>query len=92
MLGVSDRSRAVPRFFFHLCRNRRRFVDEDGQEFGNADQAWEAAKAAALDLMDSEPDGRGSWLESTFEVTDEAGEIVFEFAFLEAAEMPSGPN
>ena len=82
----------MPRYFFHLCRNRRRFVDEDGQDFRNADQAWEAAKAAALDLMESESDGPGSWLESSFEVTDEAGVILFEFPFLEAVEMPSGPN
>jgi hypothetical protein len=82
----------VPRYFFHLCRNRRRFDDEDGQDFTNADQAWEAAKAAARDLMESEFDGPGSWLESYFEVTDEAGVVLFEFPFLEAVEMPSGPN
>ena len=91
-LGVLDRSRAVPRYFFHLCRNRRRFDDEDGQDFTNADQAWEAAKAAARDLMRASSTAPDPGWKSYFEVTDEAGVVLFEFPFLEAVEMPSGPN
>ena len=90
-LGVLDRSRAVPRYFFHLCRNRRRFDDEDGQDFTNADQAWEAGKAAARDLMESEFDAPDpGWKVLRGHRRGRSGPV--RVSVSRSSGVPSGPN
>ncbi|XOC78147.1 hypothetical protein RE429_11150 [Microvirga sp. M2] len=42
--------------------------------------------------MNSELPQPVNWAASYIEVTDEAGEIVLEFPFLEAIEVPERPN
>ena len=74
----------MPRFFFHLQQSERRLDDRAGQILQDADAAWEAAKAAARTLIASDPSRQDIWITSTFEVTDEEGEIVLEFPFVEA--------
>jgi hypothetical protein len=78
----------MPRFFFHLDSPDGRIADPDGMDFADPDEAWEAARITARDLMRSEPDADVAWLRCSFVVVDEAGEIVFEFPFVEAIDPP----
>jgi hypothetical protein len=82
----------MPRYFFHLCRNNARLEDHEGQELEDADQAWEAARSAALGLMNSEPDGTAVWSSCYFEVANEHDAVVLEFPFNEAGEVKSQPS
>jgi hypothetical protein len=82
----------MPRYFFHLCRDGTRFHDRGGQELDDADQAWEAARMAALGLMNSEANATANWSSCRFEVTNEHDDVLLEFPFLEAVEMKSQPN
>jgi hypothetical protein len=49
------------------------------------DQAWDAARRTALDLMRTQQNADVNWLTCRFEVADEVGEIVFELPFTEVA-------
>jgi hypothetical protein len=82
----------MPRYFFHLCRDGARFNDDAGQTLRDPDQAWEAARATALHMMDSDPSEESSWSSYRFEVTDESGQVLLEFPFLEASEIKSQPS
>ena len=82
----------MPRFYFHLCRDGTRLHDSGGQELDDADQAWEAARVAALGLMHSEADATANWSECRFEVTNDQNEVLLEFPFLEAVEMKKQPS
>jgi hypothetical protein len=66
--------------------------DPEGQDFRDVDAAWEATRAIARDIMETEFGGPVDWTLSYIEVRDEAGEIVLEFPFLEAVELPERPN
>jgi hypothetical protein len=85
------RRQTIARYFFDLRCDSGESLDFSGADLRDADQAWEAARAAALDLMQSESD-RVNWLACRFEVTDHAGETVFEFPFSEAVEIDHGLN
>jgi hypothetical protein len=82
----------MSRYLFNLCRDGVRFPDNEGQQLADADQAWEAAKAAALGLMNAEVDGTTVWSACHFEVTNEQNEVVFEFPFTEAVRARSQPS
>ena len=82
----------MPRYFFHLRCRGKEVRDHAGADFSDPDQAWEAAYAAARDLMRSEPAADVNWLTCLFEVTDAAGEIVFELPFSEAVDSAPNPN
>ena len=82
----------MPRYFFHLRCSGSEVPDRSGAELHDPDHAWEAAEAAARHLMQSEPYADVSWLTCRFEVTDEAGEIVFELPFTEVIGVGSKPN
>ena len=41
----------MPRYFFHLHCNDKVVLDPSGSELRDPDQAWEAARMTALDLM-----------------------------------------
>jgi hypothetical protein len=82
----------MPRYFFHLCRDDVKFPDDAGQTLKDPDQAWEAARATALDLMNSDEVQETSWSTYRFEVTDESGNVLLEFPFLEAIEIGSQPS
>jgi hypothetical protein len=57
--------------------------DPEGEELRNPDRAWEVARAMIRELLRSEG-AVGPLLSAVIEVTDEAGEVVFEFPFSEA--------
>lgn len=58
----------------------------------DADQAFDAAKATALDLMRENAGTGVQWLSCRFEVRDSAGTMAFEFPFSEAVEVPPKAN
>ncbi len=82
----------MTRYFFHLRQGDQMLQDIEGQELRDADEAWEAVKAAAASLMNHEFEHPVNWAETVFEVQDEAGEIVMEFPCLEAVELKSQPH
>ncbi len=73
----------MPRYFFNARINDELILDPEGRELRDPDQAWVAAQAAILDLIKGENASAGL-LRSVMEVTDQHGEIVFEFPFSEA--------
>jgi hypothetical protein len=77
----------MPRYFFHLLQVGARLEDREGQVLEDADEAWEAARATARELMAGDQEPASGWLMSRFEVVDQTGEIVFDLAFLDAAEV-----
>ncbi len=77
----------MPRYFFHLRCEGSDVLDPSGADLRDPDQAWEAARATARDLMEGQPDAEVRWLACHFEVTDDTGEIVFELPFSEAVEL-----
>ncbi|GJE39970.1 DUF6894 family protein [Methylobacterium persicinum] len=73
----------MPRYFFHTHIGEDVIVDPDGRELANADEAWEAAKVLALQLLqgaDSDPD----LLKAVLFVSDDAADLVLEFPLTEA--------
>lgn len=61
----------MPRFFFHLCDDKKRVEDYKGHDFETAGSAQRAAEQVARDflteelLKDHEPDGRRFEIEDT---------------------------
>ncbi len=80
----------MPRYFFDLRGAAKDVSDLTGADFRDPDQAWEAARATARDLIDTQAEV--PWLSCHFEVTDEVGEIVFELPFAECLEFKIRPN
>ncbi len=73
----------MPRYFFHAHVGEDVIVDPDGREMANADEAWEAARVLALQLLQgaaSDPD----LLKAVLFVSDDASELVLEFPLTEA--------
>ena len=81
----------MPRYYFHLRCPENTVPDSSGADLRDADEAWEAARATARDLME-QGGADVNWLACLFEVTDEAGEIVFELPFNEALDTPALRN
>jgi hypothetical protein len=81
----------MPLYFFNARINGELILDPEGQQLRDPDQAWVAARAAIGELIQGEGSSAGL-LRSVMEVTDERGEIVFEFPFSEALTPPSRPS
>src|SRR4051794_24089848 len=79
----------MPRYFFHLHCGAKTVSDPTGAELRDPDQAWEAARTTARELMQTEAAADVHWLSCHFEVADEAGEIIFELPFAEVVEIKS---
>jgi hypothetical protein len=82
----------MPRYYFNLYLEGTLLPDAEGQELRNADEAWEAARAAAVDLMQTGFQRPVNWFTCHFDVRDEADETVLEFPFAEAVETSQQPN
>jgi hypothetical protein len=82
----------MPRYFFHLRSPDAHVIDPEGAEFGDADEAWEAARRTARTLMRTPAEGGIEWLRCSFEVLDDAGEVVFELPFAEAIAPDEPPT
>jgi hypothetical protein len=82
----------MPRYFFHLRCAEKDVPDATGADLRDPDQAWEAARTTARDLMETQVEADVNWLTCHFEVTDEAGEIVFDLSFAECVVVKGKPN
>ena len=82
----------MPRSFFHLRCEDNTVPDPTGADLRDANHTWEAARSMARNLMSTQIDAAVNWLACSFEVRDEADEIVLEFPFTEAVEIKEQPN
>ena len=82
----------MPRFFFNLRCPDGSVIDPDGAEFANADDAYDAAARTARTLMATDVDADVDWPRCSFEVADDAGEVVFELPFSKALESAESPK
>jgi hypothetical protein len=73
----------MPRYYFNTRIGDELIADPDGEELRNPDRAWEIARAMIQELLKTE-DPQGALLKATIEVTDDEGDIVLEFPFVEA--------
>ena len=88
----NERASAMPRYFFNVLLEGTRLPDHDGQDLPDADAAWEAARRAAQDLMNTSSGRPVNWHECLFEVRTADDQIVLEFPFLEAVEVKGPVN
>jgi hypothetical protein len=72
----------MPRYFFNTRIGNEVIADPEGEELRNPDRAWEVARAMILELLKIE--GMEDLMRAVLEVTDDEGEIVLEFPFVEA--------
>jgi len=72
----------MPRYFFNTRIGGNLIADPEGKELGDADRAWQVARAMIVELLGGE--GGTALLQAVLEVTDSEGEIVLEFPFSEA--------
>ena len=56
----------MPRYFFNVVIERTRLPDHDGQDLPDPDAAFEAARRAAQDLMNTDLDHPVNWHECLF--------------------------
>jgi hypothetical protein len=82
----------MPKYFFHLRCEESRVSDPTGADLRDPDEAWDAARATAQDLMHTQIEAEVNWLTCRFEVADEAGEVVFELSFAECVESEGKSN
>jgi hypothetical protein len=73
----------MPRYFFNTRIGDELISDPDGEVLRDPDRAWEMARAMIRELLKTEG-ADGPLLNAVIEVTDEEGEIVLEFPFVEA--------
>ena len=72
----------MPRYYFNTRIGDELVADPEGEELRDPDRAWEVARAMIAELLKSE--GAQGLLKAVIEVTDDQGEIVLEFPFVEA--------
>src|SRR5215217_8257498 len=60
----------MPRYFFHLRCAGKDIPDSAGADLRDPDQAWEAARTTARDLIEVQLQADVNWLTCRFEVTD----------------------
>ena len=82
----------MARRFFMNMRDRRRYVpDEEGDELTDGQTVREHAVETARDLIrHTRLATVRDWLDWTFEITDDTGELVLVLPFEEAAEGMHG--
>lgn len=81
----------MPRYFFNTRIGETFIPDPEGEELRDPDHAWRVARATIRQILQEEGK-EPSLLSASLEVTDEAGEIVLEFPFTEALEIPDEPQ
>lgn len=80
----------MPRYFFHTHLGADVIADPDGLELGDPDAAWEAARETARAALRATAD-QARLMAAILVVTDAAGEVVLEFPFGEALDLPTEP-
>jgi hypothetical protein len=71
----------MPRYFFNTRVGGDFIADKEGVVLKDPDRAWELARGMIENLLSEGADTR--LMNAILEVTDEAGEIVLEFPFVE---------
>jgi len=74
----------MPRYFFNVHIGEDVISDPEGQNLRDPDQAWEVAKAMAVNLMETTFETPINWAASHIEVRDDLDEILLDFPFIEA--------
>lgn len=74
----------MPLYFFHLISPAERCTDETGCELPNVERAYLEVYQAALDISFEMLRSRRDPSSLRFEVTNQAGDILFDLPFLEA--------
>jgi hypothetical protein len=77
----------VPRYFLHMRYingGEHLAVDEEGDELSDASALRRHVEDTIRDLINHTPIRGINWYECTFEVTDEAGQLVLTLPFSEA--------
>ena len=72
----------MPRYFFHLNRNDKAGLDNDGLIFLDHQAAWEEATMACGEMIrtiDGHLQPGAGW---RMEVTDEAGRLIYRLRFI----------
>lgn len=84
----------MARRFFMNMRSRSRYVpDEEGDELKDGQTLREHAVAAARDMIrHTRMITVRDWLDWTFEITDDTGQLVLVLPFEEAAEGMKSPS
>lgn len=77
----------MPRYFFNTRIGETLIPDPEGAELRDPDHAWRVARATIRQILQEKGQEPGLMLAS-LEVTDATGEIVLEFPFTEAIEIP----
>ncbi|HEX7790663.1 MAG TPA: hypothetical protein VF467_09100 [Afipia sp.] len=81
----------MPRYFFNTRIGDTLIPDPDGSDLRDPDQAWRVARDTIRQIL--KENGREQrLLASSLEVTDASGEIVLEFPFVEALDIPEDPQ
>lgn len=78
----------MPRYFFTTHIGGDIIEDQAGTTLRDPDQAWEVAKDTAREMM-RDPLNQVKLLPAILVVTDEVGDVVLEFPFAEAMDIPS---
>jgi hypothetical protein len=79
---------SMPRYFFNMRIGNELILDPEGEELRDPDHAWRVARTTIREILKTGGDQAFS-LTAIMEVTDEEGEIVLEFPFVEAIIDPS---
>ena len=77
----------MPRYFFNVRIGEDVIPDPKGEELRDPDHAWDVARAMIGQLLAEEGE-QPNLLTARLEVTDQAGEVVLEFPFMEAITAP----
>lgn len=80
----------MPRYFFNTRIGETLIPDPEGAELRDPDHAWRVARATIRQILQEEGKEPGL-MAAALEVTDASGEIVLEFPFSEAFEIPDDP-
>jgi hypothetical protein len=81
----------MPRYFFHLSAPDTYSRDEVGVEFSGVEAAYLGAHQAALDMGIEMLRQRVDPVPHSFEITDEAGEVLFDLPFSEVMRPSARP-
>ncbi len=79
----------MPRYFFHACVEGDLVPDREGIELRDPDEAWRAARAVAVELVEGEC--AGAAMSTVIVVGDAGGNIVLEMPVSEAIASPRQP-
>jgi hypothetical protein len=83
----------MTRFYMHRRSGAHVFVDEEGYDYRNLEHMRAEAVLAAREIMTAAiQQGQMPEFTASFEITDEAGQLLLRFQFIEALNGDSTPQ